>query len=372
MKAIAISLLLLLIGALPGRAQLSASVASSVRNAAAGQRLFFSGTLTNSGTGQLFLNNIAFSGTVAGAVVAGSNAFYSNVPGILCSGESYIGPLFCLVLSSTAPAADYAGSISVQGGTDIFGLSDLADVSFTVLSPAVTVVATGSAAEDGPVSGAFTITRTGGAEIPLPVAYSIGGSGVNGADYQAIAASGTIPAGSSTTTLLITPIPNDIPEPDPTVTLTLLSSTSYDIGASSFDTVTIQVKPVNAWRYAMFGALANTAQASDTASWSGAGIPNLIAFALNMDPFNLNPGLLPSAGSSSNDLTLTYIPNGAATDLTYSVQASSDLVHWSTTNIQPASNPPTAPPGSVTYRYNVPISSGSSVFMRLNVTRTDD
>jgi hypothetical protein len=241
-----------------------------------------------------------------------------------------------------------------------------------VLSPAVTVVATGSnASEVGPVSGTFTITRTGGNGIGLPVSFTLGGTAVNGSDYQAIATTGTIGAGSSSTTVTITPIPNDIAQADPTVTLSLAGSPYYDPGAASAATVTIQVKPADAWRYANFGALANSPQAADSAEWNGSNIPNLIAFALNINPLNPTPALLPSASVLSNCLSLTYAPNPAATDVSYTVEASTDLINWSTANIQPASNPASAPPGSVTYQYLQSIGTGGKAFLRLRVTRTD-
>jgi hypothetical protein len=365
--------ILLLAAFTAAHAQVAASLNASVQNCAAGQSILFCGTLTNTGTAQVFLNNVIYSGTASGAVIGGSNAFYSNVPGILAPGQTYIGQLFCVALSGTAPAADYAGSVSVEGGTNIFATGDLADTPFTVLSPAVTLVASGStAAEDGPVSGTFTITRTGGTEIPLPVTYSIGGTGVNGADYDAIASSGVIATGSSSTTVVITPIPDDIAKPNPTVNLTLSPSTLYNLGVSTADTVTILIKPVDAWRYANFGALANSPQAADAADWSGAGIPNLLAFALNINPLSPSPALLPAVSSGSNYLTLTYSPNPAASDVTYTVQASTDLIHWSTTNIQSTSNPPSAPPGSVSWLYSQPIGAAGCLFMRLQVTRTDN
>jgi hypothetical protein len=372
-RAAFLAAILLGIGAVSGRAALTASLSSSVRNSASGQTVVFCGTLTNtSATEQVFLNDIQFalSGPAAPAVVSGSNTFYANVPGILLPGESYTGELFSVALSGSAPPVDYDGTVTLQGGADIFAADDLATEDFTVLSPAVTIVATGSsAAEDGPVPGVFTITRTGGTGIGLPVSFTIGGTAVNGSDYQTIAMPVTIASGSSSATVVITPIPNDIAEANPTATLTLASSTLYNLGVAISDSVTIQVKPANAWRYASFGALANTPQAADTADWSGFGIANLMAFALNINPSNPNPGLLPSAAVQSSHLTLTYLPNPAATDVTYSVQASTDLINWSTTDVEALSG--SGPPGSVTFGYTGPVGPNGSVFLRLSVTRTD-
>ncbi len=364
------------IAALPARAQLSASLTASVENSGSGQTIVFCGTLDNTGSsGGIFLNTIQFTlnGSATNSLISGSNGFYANVPGILCPGETYTGELFSISVSGSAPPADYTGSVALLGGTNIFASGSLASAGFTVLSPSVTIVATGSsAAEDGPVNGTFTISRTGGTEIGLPVSFTVGGTAVSGADYQPIATSGTIASGSSSATVTVTPIPNNVAQPNPTVTLTLDSSPPYDMGAPDSGTVTIQVKPADAWRYANFRALANTPQAADTADWSGAGIPNLIAFALDINPNDPVQSLLPSTSLLSNYLTLTYAPNPAATDVTYSVQASTDLITWSAVNVQSTGNPPLAPPGSVSYRYAYPIAAPGRAFLRLTVTRTDD
>jgi len=362
--------------AMPARAQVTMALAPAIQNSAAGQSAVFYGTLANtSTTDEVFLNNIgvAMSGTAAGAAVTGSNPFYANVPGILLPGETYTGEIFSVALSGTAPPVDYDGVVTLQGGADIFATEDLADEAFAVLSPAVTIIASGtSAAELGPVPCALTVTRTGGTGSDLPVSFAFGGAAVNGADYQAIATSGTIASGSSSVTITITPIADDIAEGDRTATVTVVPSPFYNLGAPNSSTVAILDKPVDEWRYQAFGAEANTPQAGDTADWSGGGIVNLMAYALNIDPNNPNPALLPAGALVSNYPTLTYLQNPAAPDVTCTVEASTDLIQWSTANVVPGGNPAGAPAGSVTYRYNSPIGPYGHVFMRLRVTRTDE
>jgi len=374
MKSCASFLIALLLMAAPrlAHAQLTATLAASIQNSASGQTLLFSGTLVNTGTTQLFLNNLAFtlSGSSGVQLVSGSNAFYANVPGILPPSQSYNGPLFTIALGGTAPPADYTGSVSLQGGADIFAVSDLGDLAFTILSPAVIIVATtGTASEFGQVPGAFTISRTGGTDIGLPVAFGIGGSAVNGTDYQAIGTSTTISAGSSSTTVAITPILRQLAVGTRTVTLTASSSTLYDLGAHLSDTVTIQDTPYNYWRLENFGASANAPQTSATAEWTESGIPNLTAYSLNISPIAPDTTLLPSVSTSSNYLTLSYSPNPSATDITYTVQASTDLVNWSSANVQQISD---STPGQVSFQYTVPVSpTAPQAFLRLLLTPLD-
>jgi hypothetical protein len=355
-------------------AQVTASLSPSVQNSASGQSLVFYGTLENSSTtSREFLNNaqVTVTGTAANFIVPGTNTFFANVPGILEPGESYTGEIFSVALSGSAPAADYAGTAEIQGGSDIFAGDALASADFKVLSPAVSIVATkATAAELGPVAGNFTVSRTGGTDIALTVAYAAGGSAVNGSTYDQIANTVVIPAGSSSAIVTITPIPDDIAEGTRTVTLTLSSSTSYDLGTAITDTVYVLDKPVDQWRFQTFGAAANSARAADMADWSGGGIVNLMAFALNIDPIEPDFSALPAGNILNGYPTLSYRQNSAATDVTFTVEGSTNLVTWSTTNIEEV-NVPNAPPGKLTFQYVGPTGTPGRVFLRLRVTRTD-
>ena len=106
--------------------------------------------------------------------------------------------------------------------------------------PTVTVVADdASAAEQGPDAGAFAIRRTGDTSSALVVRYSIGGSAVNGRDYQQLATSVTIPAGDSSVRIFVTPIDDSEVEGDETVALTLSADAAYTIGSPGNAEVTI-------------------------------------------------------------------------------------------------------------------------------------
>jgi hypothetical protein len=63
------------------------------------------------------------------------------------------------------------------------------------------------------------------------------------------------------------------------------------------------------------------------------GISNLLEYALNLNPTVANPAGLPVAAiknySGTNYLSLTFTRSSVATDLTYTVQGSSDLNNWS-------------------------------------------
>ncbi|MCL5098982.1 MAG: Ig-like domain-containing protein, partial [Candidatus Omnitrophica bacterium] len=73
--------------------------------------------------------------------------------------------------------------------------------------PVVTVAATDpDAAEDGPDTGTFQVTRSGNTNDDLAVYYSLGGSARNGRDYEMLPGVVTIPEGSLTADITVTPI----------------------------------------------------------------------------------------------------------------------------------------------------------------------
>ncbi|MGH7320019.1 MAG: hypothetical protein ACRELA_10410 [Candidatus Rokuibacteriota bacterium] len=105
----------------------------------------------------------------------------------------------------------------------------------------VTVAATDAAAfEAGVDPGTFTVTRTGATGAPLTVFFAVSGTATSGLDFVALGTSVTIPAGSSSAAVVVTPIDDFSYESTPeTVILTLSADPSYIVGAPSSATVTI-------------------------------------------------------------------------------------------------------------------------------------
>lgn len=137
--------------------------------------------------------------------------------------------------------------------------------------------------------------------------------------------------------------------------------------------------PFAAWENAVFSpsALTNPTVSGVSASPAGDGIPNLIKYALNLNPYaNGTSGLPVSAiatTGSGNYLTLSYTQVIAATDITYTVQVSTDMQNWYsgsgyTTQVSAVNNP-----GGITQTVTVqavtPITlTAPRQFIRLKVT----
>ena len=110
--------------------------------------------------------------------------------------------------------------------------------------PTITVAATDANAGETvagttPNPGVFTLTRSESNINSLTVNYTITGTATNGTDYSQLTGTATFAAGSSTTTITVTPTDDLIFEGNETVTLTLATGTGYTLGTAQTATVTI-------------------------------------------------------------------------------------------------------------------------------------
>ena len=355
------------------RASLTIVLAPAPQVAEQGGEMIFSGTLTNtSATDKLFLNDLdaTFTGSSAAYLALKTNAFFANVPGILQPGENYTGVLFRIAISSLTPPDSYAGTVAVLGGADIFAMGNLASAGLTIASPVAGIVASDPiACEFGPESGAFTVARTGSTALALTIPIATSGTAINGATYNALASSVTIPAGSASAPIAIVPIPDSIAQGDRAAILTLGASPGYALGGNTSATIIIRDKPIDEWRSDNFAAGANTTAAADLADWEGDGFRNIMEYALNLDPLSPDGNAQPPVTIEGGYLTLSYVPKSWATDLTYVVEASTDLVNWSAADVESVDVEDREPADRVTFRYKHPVGQGGPAWLRLSITR---
>jgi hypothetical protein len=162
--------------------------------------------------------------------------------------------------------------------------------------------------------------------------------------------------------------------------LAVSSSTPGSPCQSTFTNVTFSssVQPAVLWSYTYFGLSGSNAQLSgDTIVNNQAGIKNLMAYALGANPYTATVALLPTNGTASSSgskyLTLNFTRNMAATDITYTVQGSSDLSTWNTISSYsggswtPSANV-TDNAGVVAVQVTMPMNLAPRRFLRLQVT----
>lgn len=96
-----------------------------------------------------------------------------------------------------------------------------------------------AASEAGPIAGVFTVTATPAPRANLVFNYTLGGTAMNGTDYQALPSAVTIPAGQTTATIIVNPVDDAVYEGKETVTVTPVADAAYRLYSTSAVTVTI-------------------------------------------------------------------------------------------------------------------------------------
>jgi hypothetical protein len=108
------------------------------------------------------------------------------------------------------------------------------------MSPLVSIVASlPAASENGPVSGQFTLTRSGSLGSALTVNLTISGSAVNGSSYEMIPATVTFPPGQRNVNLPVNPYLNTATV-SAIAQLAIAPGSGYENGASASAQVSIE------------------------------------------------------------------------------------------------------------------------------------
>ena len=140
--------LALLMSAAMAQADLSFSLSPAAQSGVGSNEVVFTGTLSNTSATTNFLNNIQFNvtGGATNYLTSDINVFFANVPGILLPGEIYTDVIFGIVINPSTPPGNYVGTVTIQGGQDIFAAGNLTNQTFQISLPpsAMGITASGS------------------------------------------------------------------------------------------------------------------------------------------------------------------------------------------------------------------------------------
>ena len=265
-----------------------------------------------------------------------------------------------------------AGTYCIADGIRFLGIGNAA---LPPPPPTIEMVASDAVAGEFNTNTArFTLVRSGDTNPAVMISYSVGGSAINGADYVAVPSSVTLKSGALTTNILVTPIPNNVPDGDRTVTLSLSPSANYSLTSVSNATVILQDRPIDAWRLASFTApeLADSSVSGDLADPNADGLANLMVYALGLPPKGPRATNAPSPSTIGGYLTLTYTRAKAATDVSLVVEQSTDLRTWQggTNYVQQVGLVDQGSTQLITAQAAVPVSSTNASYLRLRATRS--
>jgi hypothetical protein len=277
--------------------------------------------------------------------------------------------------------AGTSGQVIIRNDNTLAGTYCIADgirflaVGGTALLPPPTVEIVASDAVAGEFNtntARFAIVRSGDTNPEVTVNYMVSGTATPGADYLALPASITLNAGMIATNIFVTPIADNLVEGDETVTLTLQASASYLRTSLSNATVIIQDRPVDAWRKANFTAseLADPTISGDSVDADHDGLPNLVEYALGLNPKNADAGPF-WARIENSYFALTCTRLKTATDVLLVVERSSDLATWQSdaAYLEQIANVDEGDIQRITIRLTSPVSAQSKAFVRVRVAR---
>jgi hypothetical protein len=233
---------------------LGASITGTVKIADAGSNLTVTLDVTDASASEAAGNPGLF--TVTRSSGADALTIFFTVSGTATPGEDYgaIGN------SVTIPAGEMSASVTVlpiddgvaessesvvlnlaNQTTYVIGSPRSGTVTIANYTPPTVSVTTidPSASEVGDNVGVFSVMRSGAKTEALLVRYSMSGSATSGSDYVATSAMLEIPAGSSSATVTITPLPDNLVEGTETAVLTVIADAAYVPAANATGSVNI-------------------------------------------------------------------------------------------------------------------------------------
>jgi uncharacterized protein (DUF1800 family) len=236
------------------------------------------------------------------------------------------GSLDSALISAFAPG-NYTAQVSGNNGTTGLALTEVYDITPSApgAPDTVTITATNPNANTGGSDpGSMTVTRTGDTSSALTVNYTVGGTAVNGIDYQGLSGTLTIPPYVSSVPIAVTPNPTLSTAPSSTVVVTLASGGSYTVGSPNTATVTIQNVPTTLY-------VAQLRPTSGAPASTGSGVATILISAdgslasVSVSYSNLTSdevvAHLAIGGDMNNGTYVLNLPNGQVSGLQWTPTA---------------------------------------------------
>jgi hypothetical protein len=196
-------------------------------------------------------------------------------------------------------------------------------VSIEVLEPL--------AAIDPLSSGLLLVKRTGQTSTSLFVQLTIGGRAANGSDYQYISSYLSFAAGQTVVPIEIIPLSGAVLDGGAEVVdVSVKPDSTYALGDVSFGRITLIARrdSLSQWMSREFPEAADSVEEfaqMDSGDW---GINHLLRYAYGMDPQQPDRTRLPRIVWRDGHMTVDVRRNPEATDIVIEVDASTDLINW--------------------------------------------
>jgi len=241
--------------------------------------------------------------------------------------------------------------------------------------PVLSVAADDGVAREFPTSDTaeFEITSNVITISDVSVAYSLSGDATSGSDFIALAGSATLLSGQNSVSIPVRAIADSVIEGDESLSLTLASSSDYEIGAGSAS-ITIKDLPFDEYRNENFGGASNNI--GDNDDFDEDGVENLLEYAFRLNPtvsdtlpFSLN---LEDVTPGNSILELIYREDTLLDDVEYIAETSVDLSDgsWVTNGVTLERGATVS--GLQEVKASVSVDTGTPRFIRVRVERQSE
>ena len=217
----------------------------------------------------------------------------------------------------------------------------------------------------GPVNGVLQYQVGGSAFVNVTnLAYSVsapGGASIGPINLAGIAALQEVGAGTNVTFRVVNY--SGTSSAGNWYVYDVANTTAPDLAIEGSVKPVVTLTPLQSWRQKWFGTTNNSADAADTSVATDDGLPNLFKYALGFNP------LVAADRSVTVEISMGFLRlkaprNPDATDVTYTVFGSDDLVTWTTSGIVVD---PTGP-NKFQAHDSLPVSAGGHRFLRLEIS----
>lgn len=188
---------------------------------------------------------LAIGVTLSGSAVNGTDYQTIATPQTIRAGAAFVDVVLTPLPDAVVDAAETAVLTVIAGTGYVVGAPETATVTIADNPlPIVSVtVLDAAASEVGLDLGSYRIARTGATTAPLAVGVALSGSALNGADYQIIATTQTIPAGAAFLDVIVRPLADVLTEGVEAAVMTVQAGAGYAVGSPSAASVLIADAP---------------------------------------------------------------------------------------------------------------------------------